>query len=47
LMWCRKTRAALGTILQPLTQELRGFVFFSKLTQLTRNNLEQAYKQYN
>jgi hypothetical protein len=47
LMWSRKTLAALATILQWLAQESRGFEGFSKLTQLTRNNLEQAYKRSN
>jgi hypothetical protein len=43
----RKTLVPLGTILQRLAQEPRGFVGFSKLTQLTRNNLEQAHKRSN
>jgi hypothetical protein len=43
----RKTFAPLDTILQWLVQEPRGFVGFSKLTQLTRNNLEQAHKRSN
>jgi hypothetical protein len=43
----RKTLASLDTILQWLTQEPRGFMGFSKLTQLTRNNLEQAHKRSN
>jgi hypothetical protein len=33
--------------LQRLAQESEEFVGFSKLTQLTRNNLEQAHKRYN
>jgi hypothetical protein len=43
----RKTLAPLGTVLQRLTQEPRGYVVFSKLTQLTMNNLEQAHKWSN
>jgi hypothetical protein len=42
LVQSRKTLTPLSTILQRLAQELRGFVGFSKLTQLTRNHLEQA-----
>jgi hypothetical protein len=42
----RKTLAHLVQ-LQRLTQESRGFVGFSKLTQLTRIHLEQAYKRSN
>jgi hypothetical protein len=43
-----KTLAPLGTITtQHLTQEPRGFVGFSKFTQLTINHLEQAHKQSN
>jgi hypothetical protein len=42
-----KTLAPLSTILQWLTQEPRGLVGFSKLTQLTRNNLEQAHNRSN
>jgi hypothetical protein len=41
-----KTLVSFGKI-TTLTQELRGFVGFSKLTQLTRNHLEQAYKRSN
>jgi hypothetical protein len=33
--------------LQRLTQEPRDYVGFSKLTQNTRKNLEQAHKQSN
>jgi hypothetical protein len=43
----RKTLTPLDTILQWLTQEPTGFVGFSKLTQLTRDNLEQAHKRSN
>jgi hypothetical protein len=43
----RKTLAPLGTILQRLTQEPRGYVGFSKLTQLNRIHLEQAHKRSN
>jgi hypothetical protein len=43
----RKTLAPPGTILQRLAKEPRGFVGFSKLTQLIRNNLEQAHKRSN
>jgi hypothetical protein len=42
-----KTLTPIGTILQWLTLEPMGFVGFSKLTQLTRNNLEQAHKRSN
>jgi hypothetical protein len=42
-----KTLAPLGTILQQITQEPRVCVGFSKLTQLTRKNLEQAHKRSN
>jgi hypothetical protein len=42
-----KTLAPLATILQWLTQEPRGLVGFSKLTQLTRNHLEQVHKRSN
>jgi hypothetical protein len=38
----RKALSPLSTILQWLTLELRGYVGFSKLTQLTKDNLEQA-----
>jgi hypothetical protein len=41
LSWSRKTLAPLSTILKLLAQEPRVFLGFSKLTQLTRNNLEQ------
>jgi hypothetical protein len=43
----RKTLTPLATILQRLTQESRGYVGFSKLTQLTRIHLEQAHKRSN
>jgi hypothetical protein len=43
----RKTLGPLGTILQQLTQKPRGYVGFSKLTQLTRIHLEQAHKRSN
>jgi hypothetical protein len=43
----RKTLVPVGTILQRLAQKPRGFVSFSKLTQLTRNNLEQVHKRSN
>jgi hypothetical protein len=44
----RKTLTLLGTILQRLKLEPRGFVvFFTKLIQLTRKNLEQAHKRPN
>jgi hypothetical protein len=42
LVWSCNTLAPLSTILQWLVQEPRGFEGFSKFTQLTRNNLEQA-----
>jgi hypothetical protein len=34
-------------VTQRLPKELRGFVGFSKLTQLTRIHLEQAHKRSN
>jgi hypothetical protein len=43
----RKTLAPFGTILQRLTQEPRGYVGFSKLTQLTMDLLDQAHKRSN
>jgi hypothetical protein len=45
LVWSHKTLTSLDTILQQLTQEVLWV--FSKLTQLTRNNLEQAHKRSN
>jgi hypothetical protein len=43
----RETLVPLGTILQRLAQELRGYVGFYELTQLIRNHLEQAHKLSN